>query len=507
MERRHAFGPFLLDVSTGTLSREGKALNVGQRGVALLATLLEAGGEPVSKDELLAKGWPGVIVEEANLSVQIAALRKMLGATETGADWIATVPRFGYRFLRQPGILNVPEHPTALRPTLAVLPLEDLSHDPSSTYVADGLYEGIVAALSRFRGFAVATPSADFPDRSRSLRDIANSLEVRYLLQGTIQRSGERIRVTVHLHDAPAGVQLWAERFDGTLADIFDLEDRVAEAVVGLVEPAISRAEIERARRKRPDSLDAYDHYLRALPLFRSIEPQARTEAIRLLEECVRLDAHFAPGLAYAAWAYERQDTFGTGMSDSERGRALALAEAAAEQGHDDPQVIAIAALILLMLGGEQQRGLAMLREANLANPNHPTVLSLFAFCNIVTGDLDLGRETFLRAIELSPASLVNFELLAGVASADLMRGEFEQAVEWSLRAIAANGEWLGAWWNLAASYGHLGKAVEAQQAVERMLELAPFIRVSHIERLRTGRSQPRWAMLVDGLAKAGLPP
>ncbi|ODT21424.1 MAG: hypothetical protein ABS35_17385 [Kaistia sp. SCN 65-12] len=187
-------------ISTGTLSREGKALNVGQRGVALLAALLEAGGEPVSKDELLAKGWPGVIVEEANLSVQIAALRKMLGATETGADWIATVPRFGYRFLRQSGMLNVPEQPTALRPTLAVLPLEDLSHDPSSTYVADGLYEGIVAALSRFRGFAVATPRADFPDRSRLLRDIAN------LARGSLPAAGHHpaIRGAYPGYGAPA---------------------------------------------------------------------------------------------------------------------------------------------------------------------------------------------------------------------------------------------------------------------------------------------------------------
>lgn len=504
-ERLRAFGSFVLDPLTGTLSREGVPLSIGQRGVALLTALLDAGGEPVSKDDLLARGWPGMIVEEANLSVQIAALRKVLGQTANGSEWIVTVPRYGYKFLRDSVARTQLEQQS--RPLVAVLPFNDLSRDPGSNYIAEGLHEGVVAALSRFRGFAVATPAAGLLPEKRPLRDDATALGVPYLLQGTVQRSSERIRVTVHLHDTQAGVQLWAERFEGTLADTFDLEDRVAESIVGLVEPAISRAEIERARRKRPDSLDAYDLYLRALPLFRSVDPNVRAETVRLLEECVRLDPHFAPGLAYAAWAYERQDTFGDGMTETERKRALALAEAATERGHDDPEVVAIAALVLLMLGGQQQRGLAMLGDAHLANPNHPTVLSLYAFCNVVVGDMEVGRETFLRAIEIAPAALVNFELFEGVATADLIRGDLEGSVKWGLRAIAANGEWLGSWWTLAAAYGHLGKEIEAKQAIERTLSLAPFIRLSHIDRLCTGRSQPRWTMLVEGLRKAGLPP
>lgn len=504
-ERRYTFGPFVLDPVAGTLSRDGEPVSVGQRGIALLTALLEAEGEPVSKDDLLARGWPGLIVEEANLSVQVAALRKLVGQAESGAEWIATVPRFGYRFLR--AAPSSPATPEPGRPVLAVLPFDNLSSDADSAYFAEGIVEGIITALSRFRSFAVAPPSATFAWRTRAVdaREISASLGVRYLLQGSVQRATERARVTVRLLDAPAALQLWADRFDGEISGLFDLEDRIAASVAGLVEPAVSRAEIERARRKRPESLDAYDLYLRALPLFRTIQPAARAEAIRLLEACVALDPHFAAGLAQAAWAYERQDTFGTGMTDAERQRALTLAETAAEEGHDDPQVVAIAALILLMLGFQRRRGLAMLRDAHAANPNNPTVASLYAFCNVMAGDLELGREAFLQVIEISPAALVNYELLLGVATADLFRGDYASAAEWCLRALAANGEWLGSWWTLAAIHGHSGDRAAARLAVDRVLALAPHMRVAHLARLAP-RFEDRWNIMVEGARKAGLP-
>lgn len=507
VDAKYSFGSFVLDPRTGILTRDGEPLSIGQRGVALLTALIEARGEAVSKDTLFERGWPGLTVEEANLSVQIAALRKVLGRTENGAEWIATVPRFGYRFLRTlargDDYLSEPK-----RPVIAVLPFRDPSGAGDSAYFAEGVVEGIVAALSRFRGLSV-TPSltsAAALARNSSPGDIAATLGVRYLLQGSVLRSGERVRVSAHLLDAPAASQLWAERFEGVVADLFDLEDRVTEAIVGLVEPAISRAEIERARRKRPESLDAYDLYLRALPLFRTIEPTARAEAIRLLEQCVRLDPDFAAGLAQAAWAYERQDTFGTGMSDTERRRSLELAERAAELGHDDPQVVAISALILIIIGGQRERGLAMLAEARLANPNNPTVLSLFAFCNVLVGDLELGRQTFLKAYEISPAALVNYEILLGISCSHIFSKEFEAGVEWALRSIAANGEWLASWYTLAAAYGHLGQVEKAKRAVERVLALAPYLRMSHFERLDRRPNHERYRVLADGLRRAGLP-
>jgi DNA-binding winged helix-turn-helix (wHTH) protein/tetratricopeptide (TPR) repeat protein len=503
-EDRYQFGSFVLDTGTGRLSRDGQPLPVGQRGIALLAALLEAQGEPVSKDDLLAKGWPGLIVEEANLSVQIATLRKTLGQNEAGADWIATVPRFGYRFLRQ--IASKPVASEPLRPVLGVLLSEGLA-DAGSGYFAHGVVDGIVAALSRFKEFAVVAPQiTSLGQDGASSQQIAANLGVRYLLRCTAQRAGDRFRVTVHLLDGLSAMELWAKRFDGTISEVFDFEDRIAESVAGLVGPAISRAEIERARRKRPDNLDAYDLYLRALPLFRTIDPVARSEAIRLLDECVSLDPHFAAGLAQAAWAYERQETFGTGMSETERLRALALANAAAEEGHDDPQVMAISALILILAGGERQRGLAMVNDAYAANPNNAVVMPLYAFCNVFVGDLELGLQTFMRALEVSPAALMTYEYLEGLSLAHLLKRDFESAAQWALRSIAVNGQWPAAWWNLASAYGHLGRKAEAEDAVRRLLVVAPTHRLSHFERIKW-RYESRYSVFIEGLRKAGLPP
>lgn len=503
-DARYAFGSFVFDTVAGVLSRDGEPLPIGQRGAALLAALLEAKGEPVSKDDLMARGWPGVIVEEANLSVQIAALRKTLGQNDAGADWIATVPRFGYRFLRQ--FASKPLASEPLRPVLGVV-LSEGPADAGSGYFAHAVVDGIVAALSRFKEFAVvAPPIGSLVQDGASVQQIAATLGVRYLPRCSGQRAGDRFRVTVHLLDALRAQELWAKRFDGTISELFDFEDRIAESVAGLVGPAISRAEIERARRKRPDSLDAYDLYLRALPLFRTIEPATQTEAIRLLEECVRLDPHFAAGLARAAWAYERKETFGAGISESERLRALALANAAAEEGHDDPQVMAMSAHILILLGGERQRGLAMVHDAYAANSNDAVVMPLYAFCHVFVGDLELGLRTFMRALDVSPAALMTYEYLEGISLAHLLKGEFEHAAQWALRSIAVNAQWPASWWNLASAYGHLGRKAEAEDAIQRLLIMAPTHRLSHFEPIAS-RYASRYMVFVEGIRKAGLPP
>ena len=501
---RHTFGRFSLEDASGTLFRDGEPLNIGKRGTALLSALIEADGNPLSKDKLLSAGWPNQIVDEANLSVQIAALRKVLGQNESGADWIATVPRFGYRFLRGTSTASIATEP--LRPVLGVWQSDGLA-DASSGYFAVGVVDGIVAALSRFREFAVTAPRPGLGGQQQeaSIQAIATRLGVRYLLRCTAQQAGERFRISVHLLDGTSGLELWAKRFGGTISEVFDFEDRIAESVAGLVAPAISRAEIERARRKRPDNLDAYDLYLRALPLFRTIDPNARSEVIRLLEECVRLDPHFAAGLAHASWAYEREETFGNGISEAERARALELANSAAEEGHDDSQGMAISAGTLLLVGGERRRGLAMLQDAYTANPNNAVVMRMYAFGNVFVGDLELGRQIFVRALEISPASFITFDNLEGLSLSHLLMGEFEQAAEWAQRSIAVNSRSPAAYWNLASAYGHLGRTADAADTVNRLLALAPWHRLSHFVRIEP-RYDARYGIFVEGLRKAGLP-
>lgn len=499
-----AFGSFVLDASAGVLLRDRVPVAIGRRGVAILEALLQARGTVVSKEDLIDRAWPNVIVGEANLSVQVAALRKTLGQTAAGDDWIVTVPRVGYRFTSAAADATAPQD---RQPLLAVLPFTDLSSGRVEGYFADGVVEDIITGLSRFSTFSVISRGASFALRGPvdDPRVAARTLGVRYVLTGSVQLRQDQLRVTVQLLDGERGQQRWAERFDGAMQDLFAFQDRITEVVAGFVEPGIRKAEIERVRRKPPERLDAYDLYLRALPHFRGTAEVNRQQAIGLLEDAIDRDPGFAIGLAHAAWAYERQDTFGRGMTETERLRALELAERALLHDPDDPLVHAICALVLLNVAGERDRSLSMLQRAATQCPHNATVLSLHAFANVMVGDVETGRLAFLRALRIAPGALDTYELLVGVAIAELFLGEFEESVSWSLRSIAQNGDWLGAYWMLGAAYVELGRLEEARGIVARLLARAPHMRMADLERLGR-RYAERFRVVVDAMRSAGLP-
>ena len=274
-----AFGPFLLNPDNGTLLRDGELVAVGQRGALLLGALLRTPGQVRTKAELMDAAWPGAAIEESDLSVQIAALRKVLGPSPDGGEWIATIPRVGYRLVAAPHATMPTQTPAApsksVIPSLAVLPFQNLSGDPEQDYFADGVVEDIITALSRFKSFAVVTRNSSFTFKGKTVdaRHVGLELGVRYVLSGSVRRAGPQVRISVRLVDAESSAQLWAEKFDGMVADVFDMQDRVTENVVAIVEPRVKRAEIERSRQKRPESLDAYDLYLQAMPDVYSMRP------------------------------------------------------------------------------------------------------------------------------------------------------------------------------------------------------------------------------------------
>ncbi len=500
----HSHGPLAIDALTGTVKLHGMAIVVGGRGVALLRALLEAGGTTVSKEELLDRAWPNSTVGDANLSVQIAALRKALGPKPGGGEWIVTVPRVGYRFP-----VAMPDAISSGRtvPLLAVMPFDDLSGDRIEPAFAEGVVEDILTALSRFTTFSVLSRNASFAlrDGSGDFRARVPALAVDYLLAGSFSRRADHVRLTIKLVDVGDGRQLLTECHDGDIGALFEFQDRIVETVAGFVEPGIKRAEIQRVRRKPPAALDAYSYYLQALPHFRGTSASSRTEAIRLLELSIAHDDQFPIGLAHAAWAYERQDTFGPGMSEKERNRALELAERALLQGDNDPLVEAICALVFLNLSGEVDRSLMMLADAERRCPHNPTVMSLFAFANVMVGDVEVGRQAYLRALRIAPGALDNYELQVGVAIARVFQGEFEDSISWSLRALAQNGEWFGAYWMLVAAYVALGRVDQAIAVATRLRTKAPSMRMSDIERLGR-RYAERFQLVVDAMRIAGLP-
>ena len=266
------FGPFLLDQAAEMLFRGTEPIALGQRAVALLRLLLEQAGAPVSKEALIDAAWPNLAVEESNLTVQIAALRRVFEEVG-GANWIETLPRRGYRYVG-PAVVtrDPPEAATAAlalpdKPSVAVLPFSNLNGDPEQEYFTDGMVEDIIAGLSRIKWLFVIARNSSFTYKGMAVdvKRVGRELGVRYLLQGSLRKDGNRVRISAHMVEAETGGHLWTERFDRALDDIFELQDEIALNVVGAIEPSLRQAEAERVKRKRPDNLDAYDLVLRAL--------------------------------------------------------------------------------------------------------------------------------------------------------------------------------------------------------------------------------------------------
>jgi TolB-like protein len=254
---RFAFGPFLLDTEAGTLLRQGLPVPVGYRSLLLLTALVQQQGHVLAKATLMESAWPGTAVEEGNLSVQIASLRKLLGPAPDGSCWIATAPRVGYRFVGkavQVGDSPVSTEASAPAPSIAVLPFANLSQDETQRYFVDGLAEDLITRLGRLRWLFVSARNSSFAYRGSTVdvRQVGRELGVRYVLSGNVRRSQNRIRVSTELSDAATGRQVWIERHEAELTDVFALEDQIAAAVIASIEPKLYQAEHTRYEPARP---------------------------------------------------------------------------------------------------------------------------------------------------------------------------------------------------------------------------------------------------------------
>ena len=501
-----SFGPFVLSPGK-ELRRDGKVVPIGQRALVLLETMLAADGEVVTKAEIFEKVWPGVTVEEGNITVQIAALRKELGARASGEDWIVTVPRIGYRLPREPAPAPAPEANDSGRPTVAVLPFVNLSGDTSRDYFADGIVEDLITALSRFKSFAVVSRYSSFAYKGRGIdvRQIARELSVRYLLEGSVRLAGERVRVTVQLVDAASGTHLWATSFDGELGQIFEFQDRVTESVIGFAEPQIRHAEIERTRRRWPDSPQAYDHFLRALPYFYSRHAGDYVTALEHLERAIALQPDYAQALAYASWSLARRGTVALeAMSPTVADRCLDLARNAVSVGNDDPVVLAICAHSLIAAGRMHVEGLAAADRALAANPNNVVVLQLAAICNMLVGDAAKAESCASRAFHLSPGAPEAAECLAIVGFSRLVRRDYAGAIEPLEQARATLRDWPPNHWMLAAAYAQNGQLEDGRRLLERSRELAPNLSLAGIQTV-VDRADGRLSVLSEGLTRLGL--
>ena len=309
---KYRFSGFTLDPESGLMRDDGTEIQLRAKSLELLVFLVSRAGRVVTKDELLDVVWGGMAVSEDSLSQCIHDARRAL--SDVAQNLIRTVPRRGYLFagnavfggelLRPPAIdLGVPSAAQRDGPSLGVLPLLKLSGDPSQDYFADGMVEEIITALTRMKWLFVIARNSSFFYKGRTvdIKTVSKDLGVRYVLEGSIRTSGDRMRVSAHLVDADTGIHLWAEKFDGLLEDIFDFQDQITARVVGAIAPKLELAEIGRVSRKATESLQAYDYYLRGVADFYTITRSGNDLALANLRRAIELDPNYATAYGFAA--------------------------------------------------------------------------------------------------------------------------------------------------------------------------------------------------------------
>jgi len=523
MATTYILGPFRLDAEAKILFRGAEPVALGQRAVALLRVLVERPGTPISKDALIEAAWPGLIVEESNLTVQIAALRRVFGVEPGGERWIETLARRGYRFVGPASIsdqgavaalsqVNVGSPSLTLpnQPSIAVLPFQNLSGDPEQEYFTDGMVEDIISGLSRIGWLFVIARNSSFTYKGKMIdvKQVGRELGVRYVLEGSVRKAGSRVRITGQLIDATTGGHIWADRFDGTLENVFELQDRVTASVVGAIEPRLQRAEIERAGRKPTQSLDAYDYFLRGMASFYLFTKGSFLEAKELYLRATELDPNYASAYGMAARCIHFSRVNGW-LEDPDREIAdgVRLARRALALGKDDPTALLSSGLSLASLAGELETGAAHIERALALNPNSAEAWRASGWVRIYLGEPADAIEHFERAMRLSPLDPLAYFTCAGMGTAHLLAGRYDEAASWARKASQEQPNSAGSWRVAATAYGLSDRIVEAREAMARLRELSPALRLSNLARVAPPFRRPedlaRWT---EGLRKAGLP-
>ncbi|MFE0759171.1 tetratricopeptide repeat protein [Inquilinus sp. NPDC058860] len=396
-------------------------------------------------------------------------------------------------------------------PSIVVMPFDNLSGDPAVSALADGAVEEITATLSRIRDFTViARRSAEAyraAGRPQDPRVIARTLKVRYLLEGSVRRSGNRVRITAQLIDAASALHLWSGRYDGTVENMFDLQDRIAEGVAGALHPSIRAAEIMLALRKRPDSVAAYDLMMRALPHLWAHRKPENVEAIRLLDEALRLDPNYSRAAALAAWAHAQQVTYNWASDyGAERAAGDRLIKQASEGSQDDATALSALATATMLLFGDIGRAEQFVDQALALDPNHAWSWTRRGFLHVYRGDPAAGRPCFERAIRLSPLDPFSFNCFIGLGLAAFAEGRPEEAAGLTRKALHQKPTATWMFRDLATFLAHAGQIDAAREALARFTASRPGLTVATVADALHYFEPDLLRRYLDGLRRAGLP-
>jgi TolB-like protein len=393
------------------------------------------------------------------------------------------------------------------KPSIAVLPFTNMSGDPEQEYFADGMVEDIITGLSRINWLFVIARNSSFAYKGKSVdvKQAGRELGVRYILEGSVRKMSNRVRVTGQLIEAETGRHVWANRYDRVLDDIFAIQDELTMSVVAAIEPSLRQAEIERIKRKRPDNLDAYDLVLRAVPHVYPAMPEGAAKALPLLEKALETEPDYALAHGFAAWAHEILFARG-GLKEENRLGSIRHAHAAIAHGRDDAIALSLGGFCLGLVAHDRQAARKALEAALAVSPSCALTYILGSVVMVFDGDADRGIEWGERALQLSPFDPMSYAPWFSIGLGRFQRGEYEAAAEAARKVFQANPYWSMAHVVLAATQAKLGRLDAAKSAAARVLELQPGFSISglcasfHIHKSLA-------APLSEALSEAGLPP
>lgn len=498
-QKPHKFGAFAFDAERAQLSRNGEMIAIGQRAAAILARLLGANGAVVSKDELIATAWQGQIVEESNLSVQIASLRKALGQNLHGEDWIMTAQRLGYRFAVEPANAgNQAQTSAHEKPAIAVLPFGNSSGEPGQDFFADGLTEDIITDLSNVPNFKVIARNSTlvYKGKPTDVRQIAQELGVNYIVEGSVRKSADRVRVNVQLVDALSGTHIWAERFDRELADVFALQDEVARRIVGAISGKLGS---EPTLRKRPRNVEAYELCLRCRYMIAQSR-EANEEAQRFLLRAIELEPGYAEAHRRLAMSYSFHWLHYNEDPADYRVKSLAAAERAVEL---DPQDSGAYWALGWIQAYERLPALtyANFIKAIRLNPNDADAHAMFGDFLVMDGRPEEAVKIINEGLRLNPKPAGWYFWLLGQALVQL--GHYEEAVEALNREETYRSSSRRV---LAVALWKLGRIEEARTEAKLFMATVPSARTSFWISTRPFRRPEDLKFWADAFKDVGLP-
>jgi TolB-like protein/tetratricopeptide (TPR) repeat protein len=508
------FGPFRLDLDAGILFHGAEPTSLGRRAVALIAALVDRAGSPVSKNALIEAAWPGKAVEESNLTVQIAAVRRLFEDLAGSGSWIETLPRRGYRYVG-PAAVGLPgragaAHPPMLplpdKPSVAVLPFANLSGDTEQDYFADGMVTDIIAGLSRINWlFVIARNSTTaYKGQAVDVKEVGRALGVRYVLEGSVRRQAGRVRTTCLLIEASTGTHVWAERYDRQSDDVFALQDDIALSVVGAIAPSLRRAEIGRVLRKRPDNLNAYDLVLRAQPEVDSGMPDQVARALALLDRSIALEPSYALAHGNAAMCHHCL-FLRAGLKEENRAASIRHARAAIIHGQDDAFALTLAGFSMGMDAHDRAAAFTAFEAALAISPSSALTYILGSVILGWGGEAERAIEWSERGMRLSPFDSWAFAAFDAQAMGYFRIGRYEEACRAAHRSVQANPRHSITYVQLAAALARLGRIEEARAAARRVLDLHPTFRFGR-QFAGVGCDPTLAASLGEALRAAGLP-